>query len=109
MFFHYGLNTFHGKQWSDGTLPAASLNPAGLDAEQWVQMAVSMGAKYVVVTAKHHDGFCLWPPATTDYSVASSPWRGGSGDVVAEVPAACRKLGMKPGIHLSPWDRNAAC
>lgn len=109
VFFHYGLNTFHGKEWSDGTLPAASFNPSGLDAEQWVQTAASMGAKYVVVTAKHHDGFCLWPTATTDYSVASSPWRGGNGDVVAEVAAACRKFGIKLGIYLSPWDRNAAC
>ncbi|POH61107.1 alpha-L-fucosidase [Arthrobacter glacialis] len=108
-FFHYGLNTFHGKEWSDGTLPAASFNPTELDAEQWVHTAVSMGAKYVVVTAKHHDGFCLWPTATTEYSVASSPWRGGDGDVVAEVAAACRKFGMKLGIYLSPWDRNAAC
>lgn len=109
VFFHYGLNTFHGKEWSDGTLPAESFNPAGLDADQWVRTAVSGGAKYVVLTAKHHDGFCLWPTATTDYSVASSPWRGGTGDVVAEVAAACRKHGIKLGLYLSPWDRNAAC
>lgn len=109
VFFHYGLNTFHGKEWSDGTLPAASFNPTELDAEQWVQTAASIRAKYVVVTAKHHDGFCLWPTATTGYSVASSPWRGGNGDVVAEVAAACRKFGVKLGIYLSPWDRNAPC
>lgn len=107
VFFHFGLNTFHGKEWSDGTLPAASFNPTELDAEQWVQTAASMGAKYVVLTAKHHDGFCLWPTATTDYSVAVSPWRGGNGDVVAEVAAACRKHGIKLGLYLSPWDRNA--
>lgn len=107
VFFHFGLNTFHGKEWSDGTLPAASFNPTELDAEQWVQTAASMGAKYVVLTAKHHDGFCLWPTATTDYSVASSPWRGGNGDVVAEVAAACRRHGIKLGLYLSPWDRNA--
>ncbi|MGA7205025.1 MAG: alpha-L-fucosidase [Specibacter sp.] len=109
MFFHFGLNTFHGKEWSDGTLPASSFNPTALDAEQWVQTALDAGAKYVVLTAKHHDGFCLWPTATTGYSVASSPWRDGAGDVVAEVAAACRKLGMKLGLYLSPWDRNAAC
>ncbi|AIY02717.1 hypothetical protein ART_3118 [Arthrobacter sp. PAMC 25486] len=107
VFFHYGLNTFHGKEWSDGTLPAESFNPGALDAEQWVRTAVSIGAKYVVLTAKHHDGFCLWPTATTAYSVASSPWRGGNGDVVAEVAAACRKHGIKLGLYLSPWDRNA--
>lgn len=107
VFFHFGLNTFHGKEWSDGTLPAASFNPTELDAEQWVRTAASMGAKYVVLTAKHHDGFCLWPTATTDYSVGSSPWRGGHGDVVAEVAAACRKYGIKLGLYLSPWDRNA--
>lgn len=107
VFFHFGLNTFHGKEWSDGTLPAASFNPTALDAEQWVRTAASMGAKYVVLTAKHHDGFCLWPTATTDYSVASSPWRGGVGDVVAEVAAACRQHGVKLGLYLSPWDRNA--
>ena len=109
VFFHFGVNTFHGKEWSDGTLPASSFNPSGLDAEQWVQTAVDAGAKYVVLTAKHHDGFCLWPTATTAYSVAASPWRDGQGDVVAEVAAACRKLGMKLGLYLSPWDRNAQC
>lgn len=107
VFFHYGLNTFHGKEWSDGTLPAQSFNPGELDAEQWVRIAASIGAKYVVLTAKHHDGFCLWPTATTDYSVARAPWRDGRGDLVAEVAAACRKFGMKLGLYLSPWDRNA--
>lgn len=109
VFFHFGVNTFHGKEWSDGTLPASSFNPTALDAEQWVAAALAAGAKYVVLTAKHHDGFCLWPTATTEYSVASSPWRDGQGDVVAEVVAACRKLGMKLGLYLSPWDRNAQC
>ncbi|MGW9414942.1 alpha-L-fucosidase [Arthrobacter cupressi] len=109
VFFHFGINTFHGKEWSDGTLPASSFNPTQLDAGQWVRTAREAGAKYVVLTAKHHDGFCLWPTALTDYSVASSPWKGGKGDVVAEVAAACREYGMKLGLYLSPWDRNAEC
>ncbi|MVA74885.1 alpha-L-fucosidase [Auraticoccus sp. F435] len=109
MFVHYGLNTFAGLEWSDGTLPAASFDPAGLDARDWVSTAVAMGARYLVLTAKHHDGFCLWPTDTTDYSVRSSPWRGGRGDVVEEVAAACREAGIGLGLYLSPWDRNAAC
>lgn len=109
VFFHFGLNTFFGREWSDGTLPAASFDPSELDCEQWVLAASAAGARYVVLTAKHHEGFCLWPTATTAYSVASSPWRSGKGDVVAELAAACRKHGMKLGLYLSPWDRNAAC
>jgi len=109
VFFHFGVNTFHGKEWSDGTLPASSFDPAELDARQWVRAARLAGAKYVVLTAKHHDGFCLWPTATTAYSVASSPWRGGAGDVVAEVAQACQEAGLKFGLYLSPWDRNAPC
>ncbi|WP_245708891.1 alpha-L-fucosidase [Ruania alba] len=107
MFFHVGVNTFAGKEWSDGTLPAASFAPTDLDANQWVRTAAEAGARYVVLTAKHHDGFCLWPTATTDYSVASSPWRGGEGDLVAEVAAACRAEGIGLGLYLSPWDRHA--
>lgn len=108
-FCHFGVNTFHAKEWSDGTLPAASFDPEQLDAEQWVRVAQDAGARYFILTAKHHDGFCLWPTATTDYSVASSPWRGGCGDVVAEVAAACETAGMPFGLYLSPWDRNAEC
>ncbi|MFD6176868.1 MULTISPECIES: alpha-L-fucosidase [unclassified Isoptericola] len=106
MFFHFGINTFHAKEWSDGTLPASSFDPTELDADEWVALAVAAGATYVVLTAKHHDGFCLWPTSTTDYSVASSPWRDGQGDVVAEVAAACRAAGLGLGLYLSPWDRN---
>ncbi|GAB3757719.1 alpha-L-fucosidase [Microlunatus parietis] len=109
VFFHFGLNTFHGKEWSDGTLPAASFDPAELDARQWVAVAKEAGARYVVLTAKHHDGFCLWPTETTDYSVASSPWKDGRGDVVGDVAAACAEAGLGLGLYLSPWDRNAPC
>ena len=106
VFFHFGLNTFHDVEWSDGTLPAGSFDPTAFDAEQWVRVAADAGARYVVLTAKHHDGFCLWPTATTDYSVASSPWRGSRGDVVAAVADACRRRGVKLGLYLSPWDRH---
>lgn len=109
VFFHVGVNTFAGKEWSDGTLPAASFAPSDLDAEEWVRTAKELGAAYVVLTAKHHDGFCLWPTATTDYSVASSPWKDGQGDLVREVEQACRTHGLGLGLYLSPWDRNAEC
>ncbi|MGW6706806.1 alpha-L-fucosidase [Streptomyces sp. NPDC054956] len=109
LFLHFGINTFNGVEWSDGTLDPATFHPARLDARQWVRTAVEAGAKYVVLTAKHHDGFCLWPTATTDYSVASAPWQGGSGDVVAELAEACGETGLGLGLYLSPWDRNAHC
>ena len=107
VFFHFGVNTFAGKEWSDGTLPASSFDPSDLDVRQWVRVAASIGAGYVILTAKHHDGFCLWPTTTTDYSVASSPWRDGHGDIVAELAAACREAGLGLGLYLSPWDRHA--
>ena len=107
VFIHYGVNTFAGLEWSDGTLPAASFDPGELDADDWVAAAQSAGAKYLILTSKHHDGFCLWPTATTEYSVASSPWKEGRGDVVLEVSQACARAGMGFGIYLSPWDRNA--
>jgi alpha-L-fucosidase len=109
VFIHFGVNTFAGVEWSNGSLPAASFDPSAFDADNWVAAAQAAGAGYLVLTAKHHDGFCLWPTATTEYSVASSPWRGGRGDVVHEVSLACARAGMGFGLYLSPWDRNAPC
>ncbi|TDD71646.1 alpha-L-fucosidase [Jiangella aurantiaca] len=109
VFIHFGINTYFGKEWSNGSLPASAFDPTEFDARQWVSVAKDAGAQYLVLTAKHHDGFCLWPTSTTDYSVRSSPWRGGRGDVVAEVAEACGKAGLGLGLYVSPWDRNASC
>jgi alpha-L-fucosidase len=106
IFLHFGVNTFTDREWGDGRESPTIFDPTHLDARQWARTARSAGFRAMVLTAKHHDGFCLWPTATTRHSVASSPWRGGGGDLVREFVDACAAEGLRAGLYLSPWDRN---
>ncbi|WP_026902922.1 alpha-L-fucosidase [Pedobacter glucosidilyticus] len=107
-FFHFGVNTYTGKEWGTGKENPKIFNPTNLDTEQWIRTVKEAGIKQVILTAKHHDGFCLWPTATTEHSLKNSPWKNGKGDVVKEVAEACKKYDIGFGIYLSPWDMNAS-
>jgi alpha-L-fucosidase len=104
LFIHFAPNTWQDREGDDLSTPLSAINPGELDTDQWVDAAVKMGARYIVFVAKHVGGFCMWQTATTDYSLKSTPWRGGKGDVVADLAASCRKRGIKLGVYLSPRD-----
>lgn len=106
-FFHFGVNTFSGNEWGDGTEKEKSFNPTDIDVRGWIRDVKAAGFKLAIITAKHHDGFCLWPSKYTEHSVKNSPYKDGKGDIIREFTDACHEYGIGAGIYISPWDRNS--
>lgn len=106
-FIHFGMNTFTGKEWGKGNESPKKFNPKNLSTDQWCEVLKASGSKGIIITAKHHDGFCLWQTETTEHSIKNSPYKNGEGDILAELSESCQKYGLKMGVYLSPWDMNA--